>query len=34
MLEPELGLIVGGKLNFDQFFLQFNKNKEHSQFDC
>ena len=24
MLEPEIGLVVWGKLNFDQSFLQFN----------
>ena len=24
MLEPEIGLVVGGKLNFDQSFLQSN----------
>ena len=41
MLEPKIGLVVGGKLNFDQ--LKFNVTtkkymrrvtlKEHSQFD-
>ena len=28
MLEPEIGLVVGGKLNFDKAFLQFNVKKK------
>ena len=38
MPELEIGLVEGGKLNFDQSFLQFNVNKKlyaksSSQFD-
>ena len=42
MLEPDIGVVFGGKLKFDQLFLQINANKkyirrvtlkEHSQFD-
>lgn len=29
MLEPETGIIVGDKLNFDQSFMQFSVKKEY-----